>query len=39
MRQSVIEHGMAPLASQLKTMLLEGSTSMDEIIRVGAKEA
>ena len=39
LRQSVIEHGMAPLASQLKAMLLDGSTSMDEIIRVGAKEA
>lgn len=39
LRQKAAELGMKTLSEQLKTLLLEGVTSMDEIIRVGAKEA
>ena len=38
-REKAIEKGMKTLSMQLKEMLLEGQTSMDEAIRVGLKEA
>ncbi len=37
-RDKAIECGMMPLSSQLKNMLLNGDTSMHEIIRVGVKD-
>jgi len=38
-REKAIEKGMKTLSMQLKEMLLDGQTSMDEAIRVGLKEA
>ena len=37
-RQLAIQKGMKTLSEQLKELLLEGKTSMDEAIRVGLKE-
>ena len=39
LRHKAIEQGMIPLSAQLKTLLLDGKTSMHEIIRVGVKDA
>ncbi len=39
LRDKAIEQGMIPLSSQLKDLLLDGTTSMHEIIRVGVKDA
>jgi general secretion pathway protein E len=38
LRASAIELGMRPLSSQLKNLLLDGTTSLHEIIRVGVKD-
>ena len=38
-RAKAIELGMVPLSSQLKGLLLDGTTSLHEIIRVGVKDA
>lgn len=38
-RAHAIKSGMLPLSSQLKKLLLEGTTSLHEIIRVGVKDA
>ncbi len=38
LRDKAIEGGMIPLSSQLKNLLLDGTTSMHEIIRVGVKD-
>jgi len=39
LRERAIEQGMIPLSSQLKDLLLDGTTSIHEIIRVGVKDA
>ena len=39
LRAKAVELGMVPLSSQLKTLLLDGTTSLHEIIRVGVKDA
>ena len=39
LRQAMIKDGMVTLADQLKEMLLRHETSLDEIIRIGLKEA
>ncbi len=38
-RHHAIDAGMTPLSSQLKKLLLDGTTSLHEIIRVGVKDA
>jgi len=38
LRELAVKHGMVTLSEQLKEMLLEGKTSMHEIIRVGVKD-
>lgn len=38
-REVAIKKGMIPLAHELKRLLLAGDTSLDEVIRVGIKEA
>ena len=38
LRAKAIEQGMSPLSSQLKTLLIDGTTSLHEIIRVGVKD-
>ncbi|UFS62157.1 GspE/PulE family protein [Sulfurimonas sp. HSL-3221] len=39
LRAKAIALGMTPLSGQLKTLLLNGTTSLHEIIRVGVKDA
>ena len=39
LRELAVKQGMVPLSRQLKNLLLEGKTSMHEIIRVGVKDA
>lgn len=39
LREVAKKHGMVTLSDQLKQMLLDGKTSMHEIIRVGVKDA
>jgi len=39
LRARAVELGMTPLSTQLKTLLLDGTTSLHEIIRVGVKDA
>jgi type II secretory ATPase GspE/PulE/Tfp pilus assembly ATPase PilB-like protein len=37
-RNQAISQGMTTLSDQLKKLLLDGTTSMHEIIRVGVKD-
>lgn len=39
LRDLVAQKGMSTLSNQLKTLLLDGTTSMEEIIRVGVKDS
>jgi len=39
LRGKAIELGMVPLSAQLKRLLMDGTTSLHEIIRVGVKDA
>jgi len=37
-RKAAITSGMVPLSEQLKSLLLDGTTSIEEIIRIGVKD-